>query len=112
MTQKHPPGPRHNQTLRHHHLASPVHYEVFFANDYGSAGTERWPSTAAVPIKVPDTAAQVDPDAARLQAGIRRQRHAGQSRIVTALQVHGALDPGPDSSEAAAMVYARTRSSG
>jgi TetR/AcrR family transcriptional regulator, regulator of autoinduction and epiphytic fitness len=52
------------------------------------------------------TAAQVDPDAAGLLAEIRRQRHTGQSRIVTALQASGALDPGLDSSEAADMVYA------
>jgi AcrR family transcriptional regulator len=52
------------------------------------------------------TAAQVDPDAAGLLAEIRRQRHTGQSRIVTALQARGALDPGLDSSEAADMVYA------
>jgi AcrR family transcriptional regulator len=52
------------------------------------------------------TAAQVDPDAAGLLAEIRRQRHTGQSKIVTALQARGALDPGLDSSEAADMVYA------
>jgi AcrR family transcriptional regulator len=57
-------------------------------------------------LHVLTTAAQVDPDAAGLLAEIRRQRHTGQSRIVTALQARGALDPGLDSSEAADMVYA------
>jgi AcrR family transcriptional regulator len=52
------------------------------------------------------TAAQVDPDAAGLQAEIRRQRYTGQSRIVAALQARGALDPGLDKSEAADIVYA------
>jgi AcrR family transcriptional regulator len=52
------------------------------------------------------TAAQVDSDAAGLLAEIRRQRHTGQSRIVTALKARGALDPGLDASEAADMVYA------
>jgi hypothetical protein len=52
------------------------------------------------------TAAQVDSDAAGLLAEIRRQRHTGQSRIVTALKARGALDPGLDTSEAADMVYA------
>jgi AcrR family transcriptional regulator len=52
------------------------------------------------------TAAQVDPDAAGLLAEIRRQRHTGQSRIVTALDAAGALDPGLDKNEAADFVYA------
>jgi AcrR family transcriptional regulator len=52
------------------------------------------------------TAAQVDADAAGLLAGIRRQRHTGQSRIVAALDAAGALDPGLDTSEAADIVYA------
>lgn len=52
------------------------------------------------------TAAQVDADAAELLAEIRRQRHTGQSRIVTALDASGALDPGLDTSEAADIVYA------
>lgn len=52
------------------------------------------------------TAAQVDPDAAGLLAEIRRQRHSGQSRIVTALDATGALDPGLDKAEAADIVYA------
>jgi AcrR family transcriptional regulator len=52
------------------------------------------------------TAAQVDAEAAGLLAEIRRQRHTGQSRIVTALQARDALDPGLDTSQAADMVYA------
>jgi AcrR family transcriptional regulator len=52
------------------------------------------------------TAAQVDPDAAGLLADIRRQRHTGQSRIVTALDATGALDPSLDKAEAADIVYA------
>ena len=52
------------------------------------------------------TAAQVDSDAAGLLAEIRQQRHTGQSRIVTALDAIGALDPGLDKAEAADMVYA------
>ena len=52
------------------------------------------------------TAAQIDPDAAGLLAEIRRQRHTGQSRIVTALDAAGALDPGLDKTEAADIVYA------
>jgi hypothetical protein len=52
------------------------------------------------------TAAQVDPDAAELLAQIRRQRYTGQSRIVTALESTGTLDPDLDTSEAADIVYA------
>jgi AcrR family transcriptional regulator len=52
------------------------------------------------------TAAQVDPDAAGMLAEIRRQRHVGQSRIITALDATGALDPGLDTAEAADIVYA------
>jgi len=52
------------------------------------------------------TAAQVDPEAAGLLAEIRRQRHTGQSRIVTALEARGALDPDLGTSEAADIVYA------
>jgi TetR/AcrR family transcriptional regulator, regulator of autoinduction and epiphytic fitness len=57
-------------------------------------------------LHVLSTAAQVDSDAVSLLAEIRRQRYMGQSRIVAALQVLGALDPGLDSSEAADIVYA------
>jgi len=52
------------------------------------------------------TAAQVDPDAAQLMQEIRRQRHAGQSRIVDALAALDALDPELEHSEAADMAYA------
>jgi AcrR family transcriptional regulator len=52
------------------------------------------------------TAAQVDPDAAQLMQEIRRQRHAGQSRIVAALSALGALDPELEYSDAADMTYA------
>ena len=52
------------------------------------------------------TAAQIDAEAAELLAEIRRQRHIGQSRIVTALQARGVLDPDLDTSEAADIVYA------
>ena len=52
------------------------------------------------------TAAHVDADAAELLAQIRRQRHTGQSRIVTALDATGALDPDLDKTEAADIVYA------
>jgi TetR/AcrR family transcriptional regulator, regulator of autoinduction and epiphytic fitness len=52
------------------------------------------------------TAAEVDDEAAELLADIRRQRHTGQSRIVTALDATGALDPGLDKTEAADIVYA------
>jgi AcrR family transcriptional regulator len=51
------------------------------------------------------SAAQVDTEAADLLAEIRRQRHAGQSRIVAALMERGALDPSLEPSEAADFVY-------
>ena len=52
------------------------------------------------------TAAHVDAEAAELLAEIRRQRHAGQSRIIAALHARDALDPDLDTSEAADIVYA------
>ena len=52
------------------------------------------------------TAAQVDPEAAKLLDEIRRQRHTGQSRIADALSGIGALDPGLPLAEAADMTYA------
>ena len=52
------------------------------------------------------TAAQVDPDAAQLLQEIRRQRHAGQSRIVAALSALDALDPELEYSDAADIAYA------
>jgi AcrR family transcriptional regulator len=51
------------------------------------------------------SAAQVDTEAADLLAEIRRQRYAGQSRIVAALMERGALDPSLEPSEAADFVY-------
>jgi AcrR family transcriptional regulator len=51
-------------------------------------------------------AAQVDPEAADLLADIRRQRHAGQSRIVAELAKRDALDPDLTRAEAADVVYA------
>src|SRR5579864_619628 len=44
-------------------------------------------------MRVLDTAAAVDPEAAQLMKEIRRQRHVGQSRIVAALSALDALDP-------------------
>jgi AcrR family transcriptional regulator len=52
------------------------------------------------------TAAPADPDAAQLAAEIRRQRHTGQSRIITALSNLGALDPDLDLAEATDIAYA------
>jgi AcrR family transcriptional regulator len=52
------------------------------------------------------TAAQVDVDAAQLMEEIRRQRHTGQSRIVSALSDRGALDPSLEFSEAVDITYA------
>ena len=52
------------------------------------------------------TAAQVDADAAELQAEIRRQRHTGQSRIASALDALGALDPDLGKAEAVDIIYA------
>src|SRR5215469_10823112 len=51
------------------------------------------------------TAAQVDPGAAQLMQEIRRQRHAGQSRIVAALSARDALDPELDFSQAVDITY-------
>jgi AcrR family transcriptional regulator len=51
------------------------------------------------------TAAQVDPDAGQLMEEIRRQRHAGQSRIVGALSAIEALDPDLEFSDAVDMTY-------
>jgi len=52
------------------------------------------------------TAAQVDPEIAELQNDIRRQRHAGQSRIVAAIAARNALDPELTLSDAQDMAYA------
>ena len=56
-------------------------------------------------MRVLATAAAVDPEAAQLMAEIRRQRHAGQSRIVAALSGLDALDPELGRSEAVDMTY-------
>jgi AcrR family transcriptional regulator len=72
---------------------------------FGRILTELMERTSAI-LYVLDTAAQVDPEAADLLAEIRRQRHAGQSRIVAALVERDALDPDLDPSKAADMVYA------
>jgi hypothetical protein len=61
--------------------------------------------TSAI-LYVLDTAAQLDPEAHELLAEIRRQRHTGQSRIVTALVERRALAPDLAASRAADMVYA------
>jgi AcrR family transcriptional regulator len=55
--------------------------------------------------RVVASAAPVDPEAAELLREIRRQRHTGQSRIVTALVSRDALDPSLEASEAADLVY-------
>lgn len=52
------------------------------------------------------TAAIVDPETAELAAEIRRQRHAGQSRIVAAIAARDALAPSYDEASAADVVYA------
>lgn len=52
------------------------------------------------------TAAQVDPDIAELQDEIRRQRHAGQRRIVAAIAARNALDPDLSRSDAEDITYA------
>ena len=57
-------------------------------------------------LRVLATAAAVDPEAAQLMEEIRRQRHAGQSRIVAALAARDALDPDLEPSEAADITYA------
>jgi len=51
------------------------------------------------------TAAPVDAEAAELLAEIRRQRHTGQARIVTALVEREALDPALDPVAASDFVY-------
>ena len=55
---------------------------------------------------VVSTAAQVDPEIAKLQNDIRRQRHAGQSRIVAAIATRDALDPALSVSDAEDIAYA------
>ncbi|HET7013921.1 MAG TPA: TetR/AcrR family transcriptional regulator [Streptosporangiaceae bacterium] len=52
------------------------------------------------------SAAQVDPDIAELQNEIRRQRHAGQSRIAAAIAARDALDPELSLADAQDITYA------
>ena len=52
------------------------------------------------------SAAQVDPEIAELQNEIRRQRHAGQSRIVAAMAARNALDPELSLPDAEDIAYA------
>lgn len=60
---------------------------------------------AADILHVLSTAAQVDDEAAQLMAEIRRQRHTGQSRIVSALIERDALDPSLEPAQACDFVY-------
>src|SRR5579859_1976282 len=55
---------------------------------------------------VVSTAAQVDPEIAKLQDAIRRQRHTGQSRIVAAIAARDALDPALSVADAQDIAYA------
>jgi AcrR family transcriptional regulator len=71
---------------------------------FARIATELLGRSAAIQL-VLASAAQVDPEAAELLREIRRQRHTGQSRIITALVDRGALDPDVDSAEAADFVY-------
>jgi AcrR family transcriptional regulator len=57
-------------------------------------------------LRVLETAATVDPDAAQLLGEIRRQRHTGQSRIVAAIAARDALDPDLEFAEAVDITYA------
>ena len=60
---------------------------------------------AAAILLVLAGAAQVDREAADLLTEIHRQRHTGQSRIVTALAERGALDARLEPAEAADFMY-------
>jgi AcrR family transcriptional regulator len=71
---------------------------------FARIATELLGRSAAIQL-VLASAAQVDPEAVELLHEIRRQRHTGQSRIVTALMKRGALDPSLNSAEAADFVY-------
>ena len=78
---------------------------VKMVNAFARIAREFMERSSAI-LHVLATAAEVDPDAAGLLAEIRRQRHVGQSRIVTALDAIGGLDPSLDTAEAADIVYA------
>lgn len=71
---------------------------------FARLGREFMERSSAI-MNVLATAAQVDPDASQLMEEIRRQRHAGQSRIVAALAALGALDPDLGFSSAVDMTY-------
>jgi AcrR family transcriptional regulator len=71
---------------------------------FAAIATELLGRSSAIQLVVA-SAAQVDPEASDLLTEIRRQRHTGQSRIVTALVERGALNPGLEASEAADLVY-------
>jgi AcrR family transcriptional regulator len=71
---------------------------------FAMIATELLGRSAAIQL-VLASAAQIDPEAADLLTEIRRQRHTGQSRIVTALAERGCLDPEVVPSEATDFVY-------
>jgi AcrR family transcriptional regulator len=74
-------------------------------NAFARIGRDFMERSSAI-LHVLATAAAVDPDAAQLMEEIRRQRHAGQSRIVDALAARDALDPSIGMTEAADTTYA------
>jgi len=71
---------------------------------FATIATELLGRSSAIQL-VLASAAQLDAEAADLLTEIRRQRHAGQSRIVTALVERGSLDPGLNATEARDVVY-------
>jgi AcrR family transcriptional regulator len=71
---------------------------------FARIATELLGRSAAIQL-VLASAAQVDPEAAELLREIRRQRHTGQSRIITALVDRGALDRDVHPAEASDFVY-------
>jgi AcrR family transcriptional regulator len=77
---------------------------VALVRTFARIGREFMERSSAI-MHVLATAAQVDPDAAQLMQEIKRQRHAGQSRIVAALSVLDALDPELEYADAADIAY-------
>jgi AcrR family transcriptional regulator len=71
---------------------------------FATIATELLGRSSAIQL-VLASAAQVDAEAADLLTEIRRQRHTGQSRIVTALAKRGSLHPDLVPSEAGDFVY-------
>jgi AcrR family transcriptional regulator len=71
---------------------------------FARVGREFMERSSAI-MHVLATAAQVDQEASQLMDDIRRQRLAGQSRIVGALSALGALDPDLEFSDAVDMTY-------